>query len=544
MLLIRVILVVTVMCAVSVTFILTLFDSLRDANDTKAAAALMTMDSPIWAEVGMTNGNGTSSSISRALEAVATLTKANEDLTSTVNMLEDHVQGLEKQLRSKTNEWKGAIEAAVKDSSSQATATTTSKDDDSLPMCDDLMNQHVMYRDGAFLSRPTTEVIWKTRGDGSQELTYPHMCRLKRYTATEARQCLAGHHIAVIGDSLSRYQYLGLVHLIENGEHPKRFGRRDDTGKCQHVNEKGEPQCTLHGEKNVCFEGTYRDWQAMYMDVGGGEDGGVFNGRMQCSCAQLDKKNTTEESYTQSFHYVSDIVDNMIIGENSAAAAATVDEKNGNQRIKMTMFNEVGWYDDPAPLNLFSFNNCSYDGSCRHSKEYNDELIARAYNKGWDWSAPLKKALNSTLRRDFGDVDITIYNRGLWNQIKGPTLAELMPLFYDWTGGTEGRCFYRSTTGSTRTRQKGHMIADRERDRLFDETIKAGCGYWDVAHVTREFIEYIADHPAQKKTNGGKKRLGNWDGYNNLYWDAVHFSPWVYEELNNLFLNILCNVKE
>jgi hypothetical protein len=31
--------------------------------------------------------------------------------------------------------------------------------------------------------------------------------------------------------------------------------------------------------------------------------------------------------------------------------------------------------------------------------------------------------------------------------------------------------------------------------------------------------------------------------YTNVFWDSVHYQPWVYEELNNVMLNVLCNAK-
>lgn len=42
-------------------------------------------------------------------------------------------------------------------------------------------------------------------------------CELLRFSHTQAKQLLAGKRVVLIGDSLSRYQYLSLVHFLQNG---------------------------------------------------------------------------------------------------------------------------------------------------------------------------------------------------------------------------------------------------------------------------------------------------------------------------------------
>jgi hypothetical protein len=32
--------------------------------------------------------------------------------------------------------------------------------------------------------------------------------------------------------------------------------------------------------------------------------------------------------------------------------------------------------------------------------------------------------------------------------------------------------------------------------------------------------------------------------YLTIFWDDMHFQPWVYKELNNLMLNVLCNAQD
>jgi hypothetical protein len=45
-------------------------------------------------------------------------------------------------------------------------------------------------------------------------------CALRRFTPAEARKCLAGRPLVVIGDSLSRYQYMSLIYFLEFGAYP------------------------------------------------------------------------------------------------------------------------------------------------------------------------------------------------------------------------------------------------------------------------------------------------------------------------------------
>jgi hypothetical protein len=50
-------------------------------------------------------------------------------------------------------------------------------------------------------------------------------CELLRVNAQQARECLNGKHIVLIGDSLTRYQYESLSVLIAYGENPDPTGR-------------------------------------------------------------------------------------------------------------------------------------------------------------------------------------------------------------------------------------------------------------------------------------------------------------------------------
>jgi hypothetical protein len=123
-----------------------------------------------------------------------------------------------------------------------------------LPQCDKLMqNPSSPFADGAFLTRKTTQVVWKMRHDGSRELTLPQTCQLKRYTAHQARRCLTDKSMLFIGDSLTRYQYFSLVYFLEYKKWPPRYPA---TGfdPCFQADKHNNTVCSKPNEPNVCCE--------------------------------------------------------------------------------------------------------------------------------------------------------------------------------------------------------------------------------------------------------------------------------------------------
>lgn len=61
---------------------------------------------------------------------------------------------------------------------------------------------------------------------------------------------------------------------------------------CQHLDEEGVPQCSPPGEPNVCMEGDWsrkygrESWTRPSLAIGGSDSGGMFQGRMECSCTR------------------------------------------------------------------------------------------------------------------------------------------------------------------------------------------------------------------------------------------------------------------
>lgn len=59
--------------------------------------------------------------------------------------------------------------------------------------------------------------------------------------------------------------------------------------------------------------------------------------------------------------------------------------------------------------------------------------------------------------------------------------------------------------------------------------------YWSVCAVVRRLLPSCLRHVWPNEGNAEMVE------YNSIFWDSVHYMPWVYEELNNLLLNMLCN---
>jgi hypothetical protein len=71
---------------------------------------------------------------------------------------------------------------------------------------------------------------------------------------------------------------------------------------------------------------------------------------------------------------------------------------------------------------------------------------------------------------------------------------------------------------------QGRNMTSHEDGPVRKAATDAGCNFYDVGHVTEEF-----GHMKSPEHDAG------------VFWDGSHYVPWVYEELNNLLLNILCN---
>jgi hypothetical protein len=147
----------------------------------------------------------------------------------------------------------------------------------------------------------------------------------------------------------------------------------------------------------------------------------------------------------------------------------------------------------------------------------------------------------TTFHHQYSHTNYAFYNRGLWGKLPEEKAKTVMELLFKFTGSDKkgGRCFFRSTTGCERTKTNGLMNWEHGVVRKASYNANCDCEYLDASHLTAEFSTmlylYRYSHPAKK----------NSDEYRTIFWDAVHYhyQPCVYEELNNMQLNILCNAQ-
>ena len=365
--------------------------------------------------------------------------------------------------------------------------------EDGLPRCDELMQYPSSpLSDGAFLSRRTTQVVWKMRHDGSRELTLPLTCHLKRYTAREAGKCLQNKSILFLGDSLTRYMYLSLAYFIERKQWPKRFQATDHT-PCYQFDEHNKTACSEESEPNVCCEYDFKHfktggWGAFVQYLGGDTDGGIFRGRMEAKSVRV------EPMSSEGYQYISSKEDG---------------------RTKLTFIGEYGWNGN-EPFRGWNFSGCANTGTCRYSPESYQTNIDRHNNSDFDWDYPnISTAFesNTSFRKQYQKTNFIIYNRGLWGTLPDTKAETMMEAMHDMKGGKyaiSNRCFFRSTTGSDRSREKN--INSHEYRTVRNIALNAGCEYFDIAHITEEFSEFVYM----------LKPLFSRE-YRHIFWDGVHY---------------------
>ena len=99
-----------------------------------------------------------------------------------------------------------------------------------------------LLADGAFLTASSHQ--WTPRVDGSRQFDLTETCHLHRYTPDQARHCLAGQHVNMIGDSVTRFQFLSFAYMIHHAHYPPRFGYDRTHKKCAHFNHDQQPTCS------------------------------------------------------------------------------------------------------------------------------------------------------------------------------------------------------------------------------------------------------------------------------------------------------------
>ena len=98
-----------------------------------------------------------------------------------------------------------------------------------------------------------------------------------RAHAAKVRHCLAGRSLLFVGDSITRYQYISLISLIETGRFPERCTRAHD------------PQAEASVVRERDWGTTRNDgWPTFYRNVSEVR----LNGNEQCDCLAIGAKRT------------------------------------------------------------------------------------------------------------------------------------------------------------------------------------------------------------------------------------------------------------
>lgn len=394
------------------------------------------------------------------------------------------------------------------------------------PLCTVMKKTYTGLQTGSFITKDPGH--WRYLKDGSMRYEVS-TCTLKRFSQAEARQCLGGHHLLLIGDSLQRYQYLSLAYFIEHGVWPARFTAREKKD-CAHINERGVATCGEITKPSIASENDWgilyghsvnNSWRMMHQCIGGP----CFNGKMDCQCARDTGPTSTENMFYQ------DRVNST-----------------SDKILKLSFLSNLG----DTHMHGWNRSKCEETQSCNLVKSNKnwDYLQNLAKKHSWDYEYHIIDYLEKVVPEILPDVDIAVYNSALWNagfqkeEKISPIFKNLFKLvnknmvpMRDSPPGTRGRCFWKGPSPAFSISGFGHVSPDKFEsgdDEARNAAFTNGCGVFDVTHVTKQWSNF--------HWNGDEGRQGCCGGQDmfNVYFDAAHFQPWVNEELNQILLNILC----
>lgn len=175
-----------------------------------------------------------------------------------------------------------------------------------LPDCLDFVRQKMRspnashtdryFTSGDFITDQNTSNTWIRQPDASRTFELQEYCRIHRYTANEAKTCLKGLHLNMIGDSLTRYQFLSLVYFLHHESWPDNFGMAEVGQPCRHwipnVRNGNRNESTCSEVPHFLLERNFyradptrrSGWCLYHETVGGGNNGTIFDGHLECQC--------------------------------------------------------------------------------------------------------------------------------------------------------------------------------------------------------------------------------------------------------------------
>jgi hypothetical protein len=327
-------------------------------------------------------------------------------------------------------------------------------------------------------------------------------CRIRRFSAGDAIRCLANRHVLLMGDSLTRYQYLALASMVNTGAFVSRQGIQAALS-----NERGggEDRKGVHKGPHLCMPAGWGSWREHYL-----QSSAFFEGREMCQCWR-----------PEGIEFFKEHVENRFFHEPSSNISISYIQVFGR-------------------LPVHGFLPVSAEGSHILRPELYGASEEEAEKEGrgveWDWEGDAPAVLEQVLGEGFADV--LVFNTGLWGEVTDREYIERL-----LSAGERAVCPARGgdeegEEGGERERDEGAgrqgmggEERDRERERKFKETEKrqrTGLCLWRT--TSRRFVCDTAKEDGRgegRGGGGGGARM--WDKYDR----ACPRRDWIAEDVGD-----------
>mmetsp|Transcript_25247 Transcript_25247/g.39624 ORF Transcript_25247/g.39624 Transcript_25247/m.39624 type:complete len:378 (+) Transcript_25247:1704-2837(+) len=315
-------------------------------------------------------------------------------------------------------------------------------------------------------------------------------CQLRRFTTADARECLRNKHVLIIGDSVSRYQYMSLASFLHSG-FPEASGNHEK------------------GANNVCMPGNvWGSWKRFYL-----RSSAHFEGRELCDCFRPEGPwNPDFEKRTEENRFLSLPEHNLSLSYLQVFGGFPMHGHfpgrcRGSTQVPMCSRLNVSRAEVSRATHVLT------------NEEYDSNPLLDQGNV-FDWQSSVHATVRDLVPNM--EVDVLIYNTGLWGELKNATMVgDVM------SAGSEvvkagGSCFWKRTTkrfkcqGGDRRCFRDRWAPEEVADAVpVDQAKDKGWGIMDIATPT-SLLEQDS------------------------FADGIHPRPFVYNELNNLLLNQVC----
>jgi hypothetical protein len=340
-------------------------------------------------------------------------------------------------------------------------------------------------------------------------------CELHQFTAQEAQQCLSNVHLFFVGDSVTRFQYLSLVHLLANGNYPDRRIQLP----------KYSSDYAQNGQPNILRDADYHHKYHLKEDgkskVKFLHESALFLGNELCDCwdGNATMSSSVEKNVENRFYQLDGL------------------------NLSVSFVKKLGFY------MIHGHNLTSFEPKTLTPKSYDQN----AYDQwSYDWNPKtIEVAVEETLQKmpkRKQQRQVVIWNDGVWGY-GNDNLADMKQSLRKLASsvGAGGQVLFKTTTVNhletfeeksyleyssierTAVKELRAMAGTKQEKIGLWDTVSdtGGLGIYDLAVATAHF-EHLKNKSSPE--------------YAEVYLDAVHFQPYVYNEMNKLLLNQICAV--